>query len=338
MKSIIEKKLVKRKFHKRLIWLILIFILSIFALKSLMEKHPVPVETQSVEDLQKATQVIEKPQKMLTVAQKKQRFKDLLVPAIDSAYAKLVKQYKEIKELINKDSKNERIERLKKEYKAKSNHDLLLKLKPHPKSVTLAQAAIESAWGTSRFFYKANNVFGVWSFNKSEPRIPAGETRGTKTIYLKKYRTIEDSVLDYYKTLAKGRPYHKFRVQNYTNPNPYKLVTHLDSYSEKRAAYGKILISVIGHNKFVEYDDRFYPRPPKPKKKLEPKVEPEKKPEINVEKAQDTNTRTPSSEQMGEQKIKEESIDINTTKSEPLVADTTNLVEEVIDKNGTSKQ
>lgn len=267
MRSILKKRIFKRKYYKRIIGLVVIFILSIFALKHLENQHPLPKEKQSVEELKKPVEKkVEKPKKPLTVAQKKKLFKDKLVPAVQNAYYKLDKQYNEIKKLINKDAKHPKILALKEEYKAKSNHDLLLKLKPHPKSVTLAQAAIESAWGTSRFFTKANNVFGVWSFNKNEPRIPASETRGEKTIYLKKYSSIEESVLDYYKILSKGVAYHKFRVQNYQDPNPYILVTHLDKYSEKRAEYGRILISVIGHNKFTEYDERFYPRPPKPKK------------------------------------------------------------------------
>ncbi len=359
MKSITEKKVVKRRFHKRLIWLILIFVISIFSLKSLMEKHPVPKETQTIEDIkkpvEKPVQVVQKPEKPLSVAQKKQRFKDLLLPAIDSAYAKLEKQHDEIKELIKKEPTHPKIDKLKAEYKAKSNQDLLLKLKPHPKSVTLSQAAIESAWGTSRFFYKANNVFGVWSFNKSEPRIAAGETRGEKTIYLKKYRTIEDSVLDYYKTLAKGRPYHKFRARNYTDPNPYVLVTHLDSYSEKRGEYGRILISVIGHNKFTQYDEKFYPRPPKPKKKPAPKPEAEKVAETKVAINTDTNTSTVKKEIVeakqevkkvdtnlstikSEQKIEKEIKDINTSKETKIVAKSEVIKVQKSDINETISQ
>lgn len=273
MKSILKKKIFKRKIYKRVAWIAILFLISVVALKHLEKQHPLPPTTQSMEDIQKpVAKKDDKPKKPLTVAQKKQLFKDKLVPALNSAYKKLDDRYKEIKELINKDPKSHRIAKLKEEYNAKTNHDLLLKLKPHPKSVTLAQAAIESAWGTSRFFIKANNVFGVWSFNKKEPRIAASETRGVKTIYLKKYKSIEDSILDYYKILSKAGAYHKFRVQNYKDPNPYLLVKHLDKYSEKRAKYGEILTSVIGFNKFSEYDEKFYPRPPKPPKKTQDKI------------------------------------------------------------------
>lgn len=333
MKSIIEKKIFKRKYTKRLLALVIIFILSIFALKHLEKQHPLPKDKQTMEDIQKPVkkevQVIEEPEKTLTVAQKKQRFKDLLVPAVDNAYAKLDTQYKEIKKLMNKNAKHHKVLALKEEYDAKSNHDLLLKLKPHPKSVTLAQAAIESAWGTSRFFTKANNVFGVWSFNKHEPRIAAGETRGEKTIFLKKYNTIEESVLDYYKILSKAGAYHQFRVQNYKEPNPYLLVKHLDRYSEKRAEYGKILSSVIGYNKFAKYDEKFYPRPPKPKKpKVEekPKKVEETKVSTEVKELDSNETKTTTNE------VK----DLNTTENKVEKTNDNNVSN--IDTNTSSKQ
>ena len=84
-------------------------------------------------------------------------------------------------------------------------------LKPHPKSIALAQAAMESSWATSRFFTEANNVFGVWSFNESEPRIAAGKKRGNKTIWVKKYHSIKASMQDYYRTLARGVAFSEFR-------------------------------------------------------------------------------------------------------------------------------
>lgn len=268
---------------KRITAISILFILSIFALKYQDNQHPLPKDAQTLEDLKKTAEKKEAQKKLdqlkrpLTVAEKKQVFRDKLVPAVESAYKKLDKQYNDIKQLLKKNPNHPKVVKLKVEYDAKTNHELLLKLKPHPKSVTLAQAAIESAWGTSRFFLEANNVFGVWSFDKNEPRIPASGTRGAKVIYLKKYATIEDSVLDYYKILSKAGAYHKFRVQNYSEPNPYQLVKHLDKYSEKRAEYGRMLSSLIGYNQFTSFDEKFYPKPKKKKKE-----------EINKEKTTET--------------------------------------------------
>ncbi|MFT5575029.1 MAG: Bax protein, partial [Bermanella sp.] len=41
--------------------------------------------------------------------------------------------------------------------------------------------------GNFPFFIEAKNVFDIWSFDEDEPRIAAGEQRGEKTIFLKKY-------------------------------------------------------------------------------------------------------------------------------------------------------
>ena len=146
------------------------------------------------------------------------------------------------------------IEKLKKEYNAKTDQLLLNALKPHPISILLAQAAAESAWLTSRFTKEANNIFGVWSFNKNEPRIAASGLRGDKTIYLKKYKNLKDAVKDYYKNLGKTWAYAEFRKQRMLTSNPYVLSDYLTSYSEKKGEYTKLLRSMIKYNKFDQYD------------------------------------------------------------------------------------
>ena len=127
-------------------------------------------------------------------------------------------------------------------------------LKPHPKSIAIAQAAMESSWATSRFFREANNVFGVWSFNEDEPRIAALKKRGDKTIWVKKYNTVEEAVYDYYRTLARSGAFAEFRQTKMITSDPFILVTKLDRYSEKGSVYGEELISIIKFNKFNNYD------------------------------------------------------------------------------------
>ena len=193
------------------------------------------------------------PPKM-SVQEKKQRFRDLIVPAVRKVYADLEAEYEESKKLIDSGNINTKIEALMKSYSAKDPQDLLKRMKPHAKSVAIAQAAMESAWATSRFTQVALNLFGVWSFNKDEPRVAAGEKRGSKTIYVKKYSTIESSIRDYYKVLATGRVFEEFRVVKMQSNDPYKLVKKLDKYSEKGAEYGKELSAMIKYNRFYKFD------------------------------------------------------------------------------------
>ncbi|WP_373036833.1 glucosaminidase domain-containing protein [Sulfurimonas sp.] len=196
-----------------------------------------------------------KESKSLTVQEKKENFRKLIVPAVNTVYDELETQYIEVSHYINNDKYyRDEISDLKKIYKVKTDKALLLALKPHPKSIAIAQAAMESAWATSRFFRKANNVFGIWSFNKNDSRIAAGEKRGSKTIWIKKYESVEDSVRDYYKNLGRSPYFKEFRRLRMKTDNPYRLVKKLDRYSELGKAYGKELTSIIKHNKFYLYD------------------------------------------------------------------------------------
>lgn len=190
----------------------------------------------------------------MTVQEKKARFKSLIIPAVDNVYADLMKQYKEIKTTLDKGQSSKKIEKLKVEYKASTNDQLLMALKPHPKSIAIAQAAMESSWATSRFFREAYNIFGVWSFDEDEPRIAALQKRGNKTIWVKKYASIEDSVYDYYRTLGRSHAFEEFRQTKMKTNDPFILVTKLDRYSEKGSVYGEELTSIIKFNKFNAYD------------------------------------------------------------------------------------
>ena len=190
----------------------------------------------------------------MTVQEKKARFSSLIVPAVNNVYANLMKQYEEIKTITAAGQSNDEIEQLKIEYKVTTNSELLMALKPHPRSIAVAQAAMESAWATSRFFREANNVFGVWSFDEDEPRIAALQKRGDKTIWVKKYSTVEESVYDYYRTLARSSAFAEFRQTKMITNDPFVLVTKLDRYSEKGSVYGEELTAIIMFNKFDDYD------------------------------------------------------------------------------------
>jgi Bax protein len=193
--------------------------------------------------------------KHMSVQEKKARFFALLVPAVQKVHKELEEKYLATKKLVATNPNSPKIKALMKSYSAKNPQDLLARMKPQPQSIALAQSAMESAWGTSRFLQEANNVFGVWSFNKNEPRVAAGKKRGKTTIYVKKYATIADSIRDYYKVLATGRAFKSFRAAKMETNDPYVLVKHLDNYSERGAAYGKELSSMIRYNKLTKYDD-----------------------------------------------------------------------------------
>ena len=146
------------------------------------------------------------------------------------------------------------VDSLMQKLKASSLGGLNERLKTHPTSLVLAQAAIESGWGTSRFFTQANNIFGVWSYNSKEPRMKASETRGEKPVYVKKYDFIATAVNDYFTVIARAPAYRKFRKARAQSNNPYQLIWYLRNYSELRDRYIVLLGKTITGNALEQYD------------------------------------------------------------------------------------
>ncbi len=190
----------------------------------------------------------------MSVKEKKERFIKILVPIIKDVNIQLHKDYNSVKNIIKNNPHSSKLNKYKKYYKTNNLNELLRRMKPHPISITIAQSAMESAWATSRFFEVANNVFGVWSFDVNEPRIPASQKRGDKTIYVKKYSSIKESIKDYYRTIATKDLFKEFRRVRMKTNNPYTLIKYLDKYSEKGDVYTKELKSMIHYNKFTKYD------------------------------------------------------------------------------------
>jgi len=193
------------------------------------------------------------------VQQKKQDFINLMLPSILIAKFELEQTRLQVEKLMNKGValtglEQNYIDKLQKSYKCKTNSELLSRLQTHPTSIVIAQAAIESGWGTSRFYCEANNIFGVWSYSKAEPRIRASEDREGTAVYVRKYDSLPESFASYFKTLARG-PYSEFRNTREKTNDVYELIPHLKVYSELREEYVRRLEQVIKYNHLVQYDE-----------------------------------------------------------------------------------
>jgi Bax protein len=143
---------------------------------------------------------------------------------------------------------------MRRRYKAKSIDDMIARMGTLPNSIVLAQAAVESGWGQSRFFLQGSNLFGVWSFNQFEPRIAAGKTRSKKKIYLRSYQDMSASVIHYFEILSHARPYKSLRSARRETTDPFKLLPYLKNFSERRTAYTDQLKKVIVRNNLTQYD------------------------------------------------------------------------------------
>lgn len=194
----------------------------------------------------------------LEVSTKKQKFFDMILPAVlISKQRLLAKRIKlaEINAMPTPDEKAQAwLQKQFKLYKAKDTTQLKSKLADHPTSIILAQAALETGWGTSRFFLEGNNIFGVWSFNAKEPRMRASQTREGKPIYVKRYSSLIEAVDDYFVTIARGGPYREFRKARTQTQDALKLIKYLKYYSEIGDEYVQRLRSIITRNKMLRFD------------------------------------------------------------------------------------
>ena len=151
------------------------------------------------------------------VKERKKAFFNYLKPFIDEKNTLILKDRERINTLLSskknlsKDDK-EWLSTLRKYHKLKqlenySKEDiktLLHRLDIIPASLVLAQAANESAWGTSRFATKGNNFFGQWCFRKGCGLVP--ESRDNDADHeVRKFHDARESVFAYIDNLATQR-------------------------------------------------------------------------------------------------------------------------------------
>ncbi len=194
--------------------------------------------------------------KHMSVAEKKKRFFALLVPPVKHVHRELEREYEAVKQDIQNHTNQAKITALKKKYNAKTDEDLLIAIKPHPMSIALAQAAMESAWGTSRFFREANNIFGVRSINPQQPRVAASETKGHNIVWVRKYNNLNQAIRDYYFMISTIPQYKVLKTMNYEGKPSIQMIEGLKEYSERGDAYVKELRSMIRYNKLTKYDTK----------------------------------------------------------------------------------
>ena len=197
---------------------------------------------------------------------KKSLFIRSLLPLIISENNKIIEANKRIKKIDN--NTFEYIARddalwLKKQfknYKVKSHHidDLIAKVDIIPVSIALAQAAIESGWGTSRFVSEGNALFGQWSWFKGSGIIPK-KRDADETYEIKSFENLRQSVAAYMKNLNSHNNYSEFRavrnnyIINNSKINSIKLIKYLSNYAEN-SEYSKILEKIIKKNDLQEFD------------------------------------------------------------------------------------
>ena len=122
-----------------------------------------------------------------------------------------------------------------------------------PRELIIAQAALETGWGTSRFANEANNLFGIRTWNKDEPYllpIPWTKWPGWG---VKVFETKCDSVAHYIKIINEVFAYEEFRevrakiLEHGKIPNGLDLAPTLTKYAS-RPNYTDLIATLIKYN------------------------------------------------------------------------------------------
>lgn len=125
-----------------------------------------------------------------------------------------------------------------------------------PDHLVLAQAANESAWGTSRFAREGNNLFGQWCFRQGCGLIPIDRPEG-ESYEVARFASVSESIGSYMHNLNTGRTYQDLRIiradarRNGNEPDPTEMAAGLMSYSERGEDYILELRSMIRFNSDV---------------------------------------------------------------------------------------
>ncbi len=141
---------------------------------------------------------------------------------------------------------------LGKKYRSRKATELLARVNVLPTSLILAQAAIESSWGSSRFSWQANNLFGMWTWGE-KGIIPARREAG-KRHKIAIYDSILDSVRSYLLTINRLEPYSDLRQIRNSTMNANAIAEGLLNYSQRKQHYVASIKQLMSHNNFDYYD------------------------------------------------------------------------------------
>lgn len=209
------------------------------------------------------------------VSERKAAFFEYMLPYVEEANYEILRQRDEIKRIESAFHRGARISRrdraqiddLLEEYKfdpieelsEETFRHLLTRADEIPPSLALSQAALESAWGTSRFAKEGYNLFGMWCYDPGCGIVPSRRPKG-KTYEVASYESPRDSFTAYFRNLNTNRYYLQMRAIRRAHRSQdlavsgFDLAEGLDRYSQEGYQYISKVRSVIQSNKLTRFD------------------------------------------------------------------------------------
>ncbi len=249
--------------------LLLVFWLALNPVTDTLHSIPGISDTVDNDELTSST-MIPNFSAIETTPERKEQFVGLLRPLIDEKNAKILKSRTRLlavqTEFLEKgmvtDVNQRNLDKLREKYhvtKEKHPDDgkaismLLLRVDAIPPAMVIAQAAIESGWGTSRFAEEGHNLFGQWCYTPGCGIVPAKRLPG-KHHEVRKFANLEESVTAYYRNINTHPAYKHWRElraklrhtpEHFTG---YAMAEGLNQYSEIGNPYVDALRKAIRIN------------------------------------------------------------------------------------------
>ena len=198
------------------------------------------------------------------IKERKELFIKIILPLILQENNQIERDRKKLFKLLAKKSNSgEEKNWIKwkfKEYKIKNSDisELKIRMDIVPVSIAIAQAAIESGWGTSRFALEGNALFGQWTYS-GEGLKPLDNDGGEHKVM--QFKILIASVKAYKKNLNTHSGYREFRdaramlrSQN-EKVSGLKLTKYLDKYAAAGTKYIEIIELTIKKNSLSDFED-----------------------------------------------------------------------------------
>lgn len=197
---------------------------------------------------------------------RKQRFFQYLVPAVERVNVEVRQRRQRLQRLAEKHergtlSRADRrwLEGMAERYRVDADATgarimaLQQRIDTLPGGLMIAQAAIESGWGTSRFAREGNNLFGEWCFTSGCGLVP--RSRGKDASHeVRWFPSVIHSIRSYMHNLNSHPAYEEVRARRAAarragrEPRALDLAGGLEKYSERGAVYVEEVRTVIRAN------------------------------------------------------------------------------------------
>ena len=152
----------------------------------------------------------------------------------------------------------EQLFRIERKGEAPAAKALLKRLDEVPVGLALAQAAIESGWGTSRFAREGNALFGQRTWTQDDGLVPKNRQEG-ESFRVRRFDSPADSVWVYVHNLNTAPAYAGWRARRAAlraagqGLSATALLSGLEPYSEKGADYLAMLDQMIRKEKLGRF-------------------------------------------------------------------------------------